>query len=445
IDAVRADYAADPDWESPQLFAGGDVRNRYLGRPWETTEWIETTRTEVSASWLHEFGSGVNMTLTGSWNEHAQDSFYEGFVYEAQDELGFLDVRFNWALSDAHLLTFGADSRHEELRSATDSASLDYVSDSFDYDVTGLYLQDTWSAGDKLEIAAALRYDSVEADFVDPAKPGREIDDTILSPRIDLRYDHDLRWTSRVSAGRGYRAPLSFFESDHGILDAELGFIIAIDQLERSNSASYTLSFEDARLSASGGIAWTRVENLAALDESAAGVPVLAQLEEEAEAIVADLAFTWRLSQQFSLGATLESIDYNDTFKAAYGVVPVEERLSLTADWSTGGWELFATATWVGERDLAAYGTPENPTFDAAGTLPMDTDAEAFWTVDCRVERHLGERWEIYAGATNLLGYTQTEDGQTPLFFDGGAYDVAYLWGPLRGREAYAGIKYSFR
>jgi outer membrane receptor protein involved in Fe transport len=440
-----ADYLADPDFASEQLFEGGDVRNRYLGRPWETTEWIDTTRTELYASWLHEFGPDLNVALTGSWNEHKQDSFYEGFIYNAEDEMSFFDARFNWALSDAHLLTFGADARLEELRSETNSTSPDFESDSFDYDVYGIYLQDTWNVSDRLEIAAALRYDSVEADFVDPGKPGTEIDDDILAPRLDLRYAHTMNWTSRFSAGRGFRAPLSFFESDHGILDAELGFFIDIDELERSNSASYTLSFEGERLSASGGLAWTQVENLAALDETDSGVPVLTQLDEDAEVLVADLALTWRVADQLSLGATLETIDYDDAFKSAFGVVPIEERLILTADWEMAGWDVFASATWVGERNLAAYGTPEAPTFDAAGTLPMDTDAEAFWTVDLRIAREIGEQWEIYAGATNLLGYTQVEDAQTPLFFDDGAYDVAYIFGPLRGREAYAGIRYSFR
>ncbi|MHA7816001.1 MAG: TonB-dependent receptor plug domain-containing protein [Pseudohaliea sp.] len=445
IDTVLADYLADPDFASEQLFAGGDVRNRYIGRPWETTEWIDTTRTELYASWLHEFGPELNVTLTGSWNEHEQDSFYEGFIYNAEDEMRFVDARAHWALSDAHLLTFGTDARLEELRSETNSTSPDFESDSFDYDVYGLYLQDTWNVNDRLEIAAALRYDSVQADFVDPAKPGTEINDDILAPRLDLRYTHDMHWTSRLSAGRGFRAPLSFFESDHGILDAEVGFFIDIDELERSNSASYTLSFEGERLSASGGLAWTQVENLAALDETEAGVPVLTQLDDDAEVLVADVALTWRVDHRLSLAATLETVDYDAAFKAAFGVVPVEERLTLTADWEAAGWDVFASATWVGERDLAAYGTPRRPTFDAAGTLPMDTDAEAFWTVDLRIAREIGERWQVYAGASNLLGYTQAEDAQTPLFYDGGAFDVAYIFGPLRGREAYAGIKYSFR
>ena len=445
IGAVLEDHAADPDWTSPQLFVDGDVRNRYSGRPWETTEWIETTRSEIYAVWLHEFSSDINVQFTGSQNEHRQESFYEGFVYDADDEMRFFDLRLNWALGDAHLLTLGADRRDEELRSRTNSDSPSYVSDSFDYAVQGLYLQDTWSASDRLELALALRYDRVEADFIDPSKAGTEIDDGILSPRVDVRYAHDLRWTSRLSMGRGYRAPLSFFESDHGILDANLGFLLDIDALERSNNASYTLSFEGEQLSASGAVAWTEVENLSALDETDEGVPLLSQLSEDASVLVADVAVSWRPITALSLSATAEVIDYSEEFKQAFGVVPIEERLRLSADWGVRDWELFASATWVGGRNLADYGTPATPTFDSAGLLPMDSDAEAFWTLDLRAARHVGDNWEVYLGASNLLGYTQVEDAQTPLFYDGGAYDGAYLFGPLRGREIYAGFKFNFR
>ncbi len=47
----------------------------------------------------------------------------------------------------------------------------------------------------------------------------------------------------------------------------------------------------------------------------------------------------------------------------------------------------------------------------------------------------------IYAGASNIFNYTQINEGDTPLFYgpDGG-YDVAYIYGPLHGREFYLGL-----
>lgn len=444
ISRAKSSYFADPDFESASLFVNDDVRNKYIGRDWETTEWIESTRLEFSASWLHEFTSSFNMMLTASHNEHEQDSFYEGFIYDADNDMTYLDSRFNLAINDAHLLTFGIDNRDEELRSDTNSTEPAYISDSFDYDTLGVYIQDTWTVTENLQIALALRYDQVEADFVDPQKPGTEIDENIVSPRLDMRFNHNDTWTSRFSAGRGYRAPLSFFESDHGILDGDLGFDIRIDELERSSSATYALTFDGERLSATGSVAYTNVENLAALSENASGVPVLDQLDDDASVTVADLALTYYLTEQVTLSATIENIDYSDEFKQSYGVVPVEQRLVLSADWDINGWDLFASASWVGSRDLDEYGTPEAPAFDAAGNHPKSQRAESYWTMDMRIAKELNEQWQFYIGAANLFNYTQVEDMESPLFYEDGGYDVAHIYGPLRGRELYAGIKYSF-
>jgi outer membrane receptor protein involved in Fe transport len=445
IGEVRASFAANPGGNPAGLFVGDDVRNQYIGELWETAEWIESERTEISASWLHEVNADFNFTVSASHNEHTQDSFYEGFIYEAEDDMTYLDVRFNYALNDDHHLTFGVDSRTEELRSDTNvSSNPAYQSDSFDYDTRGLYLQDTWTATENLQVSLALRFDSVEADFVDPSKPGTEIDENIVSPRLDMRYTHDDQWTSRFSAGRGYRAPLSFFESDHGILDALAGFIINVDELERSRSATYALSFEGDQLSATWSLAHTTVENMATLGEDG-GVPTLDQLDDDAKVLTTDLALNYQLTDNVNLSATLENFDYNNEFKQSYGVVPVEQRLNLGVDWEINGWDVFVSGTWVASRDLSEYGVPESPSFDAADTSPKSNKAESYWTVDLRVSKEVTESLQVYAGATNLFDYTQVEDMESPLFYEGGEYDVAHIYGPLRGREAYVGMKYTFK
>jgi hypothetical protein len=54
----------------------------------------------------------------------------------------------------------------------------------------------------------------------------------------------------------------------------------------------------------------------------------------------------------------------------------------------------------------------------------------------------------VYVGANNLFDYTQAGDEDTPLHWvstdPADRFDVAYIYGPLRGRELYGGIKYEF-
>ncbi|AVV85343.1 TonB-dependent receptor plug domain-containing protein [Shewanella putrefaciens] len=437
--------------EPQQLFEDGDVRKPFTGKAWETTEWIKTERNEASLAWLKEFSDDWNMHLAASYAEHKQDSFYEGFDYTAEDKMWFFDARFNYLLTENQLLTFGADLRTEEMRSHSraGSANPNYASDSFDYDVKGVYIQDTWQATEALEIAMALRYDTITADFTDPNKPGTELDESILSPRLDVRLRHNDEWTSRVSAGRGYRAPLSFFETDHGILDGSLGFDIDIDELERSNSASYALSYEGEKLTSTASIAWTEVEHLAALTTNDLGIPLLTQLDEKATVITSDIALGYRLTDDMTLSLTAEHFDYDSVFKSSYAIAPIEERLTLTFDWDVNDWEFFANVVWVGSRDLSKYGYEGYNRLDANGQVDPDskktTDAPSYLTVDLRVSYQLNEYLSLYSGVSNLFDYTQAGDEETPLFYDAeGAFDVGYIYGPLRGREIYAGMKLAF-
>jgi outer membrane receptor for ferrienterochelin and colicin len=430
--------------ESDHLFIDDDVRQRYIGKPWETTEWIATTRSEISGSWLHEFNESYNTLLTVAWSEHKQDSFYEGFDYSATDTLNYFDLRNNLILNDQHMLTFGVDLRDESMRSdsAAGEESDNYIEDSFDYQTTSLYLQDTWTVSPELEVALAIRLDNAKADFVAEQKPGTEIDETVVAPRIDLRYLHDDQWTSRVAMGRGYRAPLSFFETDHGILDAGDGFAIDIESLEKSLSATYALSFEGERLNSTLSLAFTEVDSLAALSETEDGVPLLSQMQESASVGAADITLSYALNDNLSIGGTLETYDYDDVFRESFAIAPVEQRALFNLDYKADYWMLYASATWVGARDLDEFGYEG---FNQLGDVSLkSTNADAYWTLDMKLTFDVSENLSLYLGGNNLTDYTQVEEGETPLFWDAsGAYDVAYIYGPLRGREFYLGFDWN--
>ena len=443
VDSIGGVLATFDGIESAQLFVDDDVRNTYIGAPWETAEWIKTERVEISASWLHEFSSRFNSTFGVGYSEHEQDSFYEGFDYAATDDLVYVDLRNNFVVNDRHLLTFGIDQRDEEMRSESvaGEASANYIEDSFDYLVRGIYLQDTWTPTDRFEIAVALRIDSVEADFVAPEKPGTEIDETIAAPRIDARYTHNERWASRFSVGRGYRAPLSFFETDHGILDAGDGFAIDIDRLEESLSTTYALSYEGERLSSTLSLAHTRVDYLASMDETPTGVPLLTQLDGDATVFATDLALTYDLRDDLAISGTIELFDYDEAFESSYAIAPIEERVTASLDYMGENWNVFASVIWIGSRDLTRYGYEG---FNIIGGPPKSTDAESFATFDFKVTRELTDTMSLYLGATNLFDENQAGDMDSPLFFDAdGGYDVGYIYGPLRGREVYAGVSFS--
>lgn len=430
-------------------FANNDVRNDFTGQPGTTTEWIETKRQELALRWTHEWDADTNFAITGSVAEHIQDSFYEGIDYYADDDSNYLDLRVNRYFGD-HLLTLGADMKDEKMRSRSRAmeANPNFVSDSFDYDTRAAYVQDTWTPSANFELQAAVRVDRLTADFIDPSKTGTEIDETVVAPRVHMRYNHTDTFTSRISAGRGYRAPLAFFETDHGVLDAGAGFNVDIDKLEKSTSAGYALSYESPRLTGTLSTAWTRVENLATLEEIG-GVPTLLNSEEAGSVVTTDLVVGYQFSPAWSVGASFENFAFDDEYKSTFAIAPVEQRARITVDYAKGGWSVSPAVTWIGSRDLNDYGYEGWNAIDDAGNViestKKGTDAPAYYTVDLKVAKELDRTFTAYVGVNNLFDYTQAGDEDSPLFYDAdGSFDVGYIYGPLRGRVMYAGIKAEF-
>lgn len=442
IGAVLAEYDGEA---SEQLFEGGNINNRYIGKPWETTEWVKTDRDELYVKWLTEINAALSTEFAWSYAKHTQDSFYEGIDYYADNKMNYFRAQADYVISPTQQLTVGIDHRDEEMRSKTEALQhvAAFVSDSFDYQTSGFFIQHNWEPAEQFELSLALRLDKVKADFVDPKKPGTEIDKSIVAPRVDMRYFHNEQWTSRLSAGRGYRAPLSFFESEHGILDAELGFLIEVSELERSNSANYALSYEGEKLTATASFAWTEVSHLASLEENEDGTPVLSQLDEKAAVITTDLVVGYQFTEQWLANLTLENFNYDATFKSSYAVAPIEQRITAGVEYEYARWLINASAVWIGSRDLTEYGYEGFD--DAAGLIKKPQHAPSHTQFNMKAVYRISDYTSIYAGVNNLFDYTQTRKSSSPLMYDAdGNYDVAYIYGPLHGREVYAGVKLSF-
>ena len=432
------EYGAIMDNGTPS-FVGGDVRNQYNGAKLQTLEKIDTKREEFIGRWTHEVNSESNFVLTGSYANQNQDSIYEGATYHNIDDVYYADIRYNVFVGEDHFLTLGADLKTEDMDS-TQNVSTD--EDDFKMHSYGLYIQDTWTPLDHLEIAAAVRVDSIKVDWTD--QPGTEIDKTIAVPRLHIKYDHENGFVSRLSAGQGYRAPLTFFESEHGILDN--GFGIDIHQLEKSNSAGYSLNYDSGRITATASVNWTQIENLAYIDDSGI-VPTLKNADEKMNVISSDIVAGYQITKAFSVGVSYEHNDYEKSYKAHQFLAQIEDRAKLLLDYDANGWSANMTTVWIGSRDLSEYGYEGwNRLADVGNAaLAKSTKAPSFYTVDLKVSKEVNKNFTLYAGVKNLFDYTQAGDEDTPLFYDAsGGYDVGYIYGPMRGRQMYVGLQARF-
>ncbi len=172
-------------------------------------------------------------------------------------------------------------------------------------------------------------------------------------------------------------------------------------------------------------------------------MPILTRRDGTGTVIAVTFDVGYEVTGNLSLSVTAETFDHDELARSIFGVAPVEERLVTGIEWTPGAWDADVTLAWIGERDLTRYGYEGYN--DAAATLPKALVGDAYVTLDARVEYAISDRVAFYAGGRNLTDYNQAGDDDTPLFFGpDGAFDVGYIYAPLRGREMYAGFRAEF-
>ncbi|MCX6074492.1 MAG: TonB-dependent receptor [Campylobacterales bacterium] len=438
--AAIAKYNANEP-ENP-AFVNGNISNKLISTPMSVLERINTIRDEIYLKERHTLNDTMNLQTTLAYAQQKQDSLYEGADYGNVDKTYFGDLKIDHALNNNHFLTYGTDAKIETARSASE---VYYVQqgrekDDFDYTALGIYAQDAWMIDDKNELTLAVRGTKITTDWRGKTTQGNEIDKTLLVPRLHYRHNHTTDLTSRFSAGMGYRSPLTFFESEHGLLDS--GFAMEITALEKSKGVNYSLAYKANGLSLTASAAYTQVENLAYIDD-ASGIPTLKNLSQNVTVKNGDIIIGYALSDALTLSGSYEMYHYDEMYKSHLSLASIEQRARFSIDYDINGWELYTEATYVGARDLAPYGYSDRYN-DLALTSPKNTTAPAYTTVDIKVSKQLNKNFSLYAGAKNLFDTLQT-NVESPLFYDAnGGFDSAHIWGPLRGRMVYAGMKAIF-
>ncbi|MDD5052789.1 MAG: TonB-dependent receptor [Sulfuricurvum sp.] len=437
--AATASY--DPNINNTS-YIGGNVNNTYIGQPMQMLERINTTRDELYFKEHHVLNGSMNLHTTLAFSQQIQDSIYEGADYKNTDKTYFGDLKIDHALNNNHFLTYGTDAKIETARSQSkvyfDTLGMD--KDDFDYRALGIYGQDEWIIDGKNELTLAMRGTNITTNWLAKTAQGNEIDKTLLVPRLLFRHNHTNDLTSRFSTGMGYRSPLTFFESEHGLLDS--GFNMAITALEKSYGANYALSYEANGLTVTASAAYTKVNNLAYIDTSAA-TPTLRNTTDVVNIKNGDIAIGYSINDNLILSGGYELYHYDDAYKSHLSLAAIEQRARFGIDYDSNGWDFFTEATWVGARDLTPYGYA-NRYNDTALSSTKYTTAPAYTTVDLKLSKEISKNFTMYAGAKNLFNYTQTSI-ESPLFYDAsGGFNTSHVWGPLRGRTLYAGIKAVF-
>ena len=350
-----------------------------------------------------------------------QSNFYVNTIY--QNLIGDSRHKFRTGLS------FMAEDFREKLDQPT---TLIYEQDRLEL-VPGAYFEYTYEPTPSITLVAGSRVDY-----------NSFFEELYVTPRLNLRYALTEKTTFRIGGGRGQRTPnlaaenLNLLVSNRTLhfqqdLNApEVGWNIGASLVQ-----NLEIGLENASLSLDGFYSWFENKYIADLDFNRLEARVLNAPDSRSLSLMAQLDLT--PMQRMELRLAYKYLQTEDNFingLAQSYFIPQHRAFANLAYETLNRWKFDLTVNWFGPRRL-----PYNTTLPAQ--YERDEWSPDFFTVNAQVNKVFDNGLEIFAGVDNLLDFRQLDpivsatDPGNP-YFDGN-----YAWGPVFGRNIYAGLYYT--
>lgn len=260
------------------------------------------------------------------------------------------------------------------------------------------------------------------------------------TPRLHMKYSGNERSALRVSAGRGQRTPYVLIENSQ--------YLISSRQVQFQNDfqpevawnygASFTQNFnvKSWEMGLSADYYYTNFENQTVIDVENPRAVTYYNLEGQSfsHAVQGELSATYN---RFDIKGAYKFLDVQTQYRSGLKQVPYipKQRVLLNTAYATrfDKWKIDFTALWSGISRVPS--TEDNPE-----PLQRSTSSSDFWTFNMQINRKF-RLFEVYVGAENLLDYRQQNpiiDSENPF---GDYFDASMVWGPVFGRNIYAGFK----
>ncbi|MDZ7847966.1 MAG: TonB-dependent receptor [Owenweeksia sp.] len=359
-------------------------------------------------------------------HEAEQSALYFNSIY--QDIIGTTQHKYRTGIS------FQGDLFNEVVSDLTNDTSTAYYQSKREEYVPGAYFEYTYEPGLHFTMVAGLR-----ADY------NAYFDKIYVTPRLNLRYMPSENTTLRLGGGRGQRTPnvmsenLGILASGRNLNYGQLGDIApevawnvgaSINQNFKLGNKKLTLNvdgfytyFERKLVT---DLDFDRLSAYFLLPAGSRSLSVLSQVDYE---VINNLEI--RLAYKF-----LHSEDAFTNGLAQSYQIPKHRAFANLAYHTEDQWKFDLTLNWFGPKRLPpSQDTP--PAFERPAFSPD------FFTLDTQVNKAFENGLELFAGVNNLLDRRQTNpivNGQNPYST---YFDSNYVWGPIFGRNIYAGLYFA--
>jgi outer membrane receptor for ferrienterochelin and colicins len=399
---------------------------------------VETDRVEAYAKTSLKIGEGTEWSTSVSGTGHRQHSWFGLARYKGDQTTIYAGTQLKTELLEEQaFLTTGFSFRMENIRE-----NLDLGVNPLNKTYGGAYIKNESTPGLYAEGVVNLFDDQLTL------MPGIRLDfnnlhGTFVTPRFLAKYSPDELTTLRATAGTGLRT-VNFW-SENSTLLAGGRNIVFLEPLQAERAVNFGVSV--SRIVDFAGLITTigadffrtnfRNRVYADYEQGANAIVVYniqngsfsnsAQLEAAttiAEEWDAKLAYTW-LDAQFLVDGRYEQMPFitSHKFLAVLSFSP-----------QASPWRFSVNAHWYGSQRLPS--TESNP---VEHRRPTSSDPYALFNAQVTWS---WETLDFYAGAENLFDFRQKNPIIDPEHPFGQYFDTSFIWGPVKGREVYVGIRY---
>lgn len=268
---------------------------------------------------------------------------------------------------------------------------------------------------------------------------------TVLTPRLLLKYMPFPATTLRLTAGTGFRTVYVFNEYSNALASSRNIIFPGNNSLEPEKVINYGIDllqlydFGDITGNINIDYFRTNFTNKVTADyDSDPNLLIFSNLNSNSysDAFQAELNINikkiidLKLSYKYLYSEyELNGIEYEEPFESKNKILG-----SVTF---TAPEELFIFNTniqWYGKQRLPS--TQKNPL-----EFKRPVESDSYFIINAQLTKKIG-MLELYVGAENLLDYVQPNpiiDPQNPF---GKYFDTSFIWGPVKGREFYAGFRF---
>ena len=368
---------------------------------------------------------------------HNQDSYFGINDYQATQTSLYANFLYQDILGNTnHSFRSGASFQYDKYDEGLNENSFDRTEV-----VPGVFFEYDYSALDKFSIVLGLRgdYHNHYGGF--------------LTPRFHLRYALNDDSVLRASAGRGQRTA-NLLAENNGLLASSREIIIRGDDSDKpyglnpevawNYGINFTQSFRLSNRDGAFSVDFyrTHFENQIVVDLDASSQQVsFYNLDGKSYSNTFQAQVDYELMKRFDIRIVYRWFDVRTTYSGDVLQKPLVSPHRAFVNLSYSSEKLLnfdLTLNWQSSKRIP--NTSSNP--EKYRLAPRSPD---FVVANFQISKSWSERFDLYLGVENLLGYRQ----ENPILASeqpfGEYFDSTLVWGPIFGRNTYVGLRYRLK